>query len=107
VQACTPLAFAWYPWCVGSAQLGSVCPPWNSACPFTCFPPATSIVPSDLTVAGWQTLHVAAVTVPVSGGWPVGGIPWQPVQPSGPGVFHAGVGKTLPVTLPNWKLPWQ
>jgi hypothetical protein len=65
------------------------------------------MVPSAFTVAGWQVAHVLAVTTPVSAGWPVGGIPWQPVHPSAPGVFQAGVGETFPVTLPYWKFPWQ
>jgi len=33
-----------------------------------CLPPAMSIVPSAFTVAGWQPLQVAAVTVPLSVG---------------------------------------
>ena len=65
------------------------------------------MVPSVLTVAGWQPLQVAAVTVPVSAGWPVGGRPWQPVQPRAAPLVHAGVGVVFPTTAPNLKLPWQ
>src|SRR5690242_11927805 len=53
-------------------------PEATSTTPFMCFPPATSIVPSAFTVAGWQPAH--AVTPPVTAGCPLevgGGAPWQ------------------------------
>ena len=40
-----------------------------------CFPPATLMVPSALTVSEWHEAQLAAVTGAVSAWWPVGGIP--------------------------------
>ena len=56
-------------------------------------------------MSGWQALQVAAVTVPVIGGWPVGGMPWQEVQFSGAPV-QSGVA-FAPATPLKVKLPWQ
>ena len=43
----------------------------------------------------------------VSAGWPVGGMPWQPVQERVGVAFHAGVAPAFPVTPPKLKFPWQ
>jgi hypothetical protein len=81
-------------------------PSWDvSAVPFRWAPPGT-IRPWGSTEAGWHALHVAAVTVPESGGWPAGGIPWQEVQVSGVASVHVGVASD-PETPASVKLPWQ
>ncbi len=64
-------------------------------------------MPLALTVSEWQLEQVAAVTGAVRAWWPVGGIPWQPVQASVGVAFQAGVAVVLPETPPKSNLPWQ
>ena len=86
--------------------------PWHdvqsrttSATPFRWAPPARLMAPLESTESGWQAAQVAAVTVPVRVGWPLGGIPWQEPHPRGPSV-QRGVAFD-PATPLNVKLPWQ
>ena len=86
--------------------------PWQSVQPsaatsarvFMCAP-AGMIWPPGLTVVGWQPLQEAAV-LPVTGGWPVGGMPWQEVQ-----VIRVVSVHSIVVVAPETPLklnpPWQ
>lgn len=68
-------------------------------------PEATLMVPSPFTVDGWHWLQVAGVTLPVSGGCPVGGRSWQAPQPTTPP--SQTTEAAFPFTPLKSKLPWQ
>src|SRR5690242_21078525 len=74
----------------------------TSIAPFMCSPPATLIVPSALTVPGWQELQ--AVLWACGAG---GGKPWQlPHCACVPSTLvHTGVMAAPPFTAPD--PPWQ
>jgi len=63
-------------------------------------------VPSGLMDEGWQPEQVAAVELPTTEGWPVGGMPWQEVQATGVRSVQIGVA-FAPETPLKLKLPWQ
>jgi hypothetical protein len=69
-------------------------------------PEVVTMKPRGSTDCGWQVLQVAAVGVPVSGGCPVGGIPWQEAQVIGVVSVQIGVA-FAPETPLKLKFPWQ
>ncbi len=73
----------------------------RSSSPSMCWPPATSIPPSAVTVSGWQVWHAGFE------GWGAsGGLPWQVPQAASPSPTAVQVG-TVFVPFAASVAPWQ